>query len=256
MAFIRSRICWSLLMSLPARRRTALTSLLGVLSLLLSVLTGWAVASPAAHAATSTTVTVDGGSSGRTFDGIGAISGGGGNSRLLVDYPEPQRSQILDYLFKPGYGASLQILKIEIGGDTNSTDGAEASHEHSRGVIDCDQGYEWWLAQQAKARNPGIKIYGLAWGAPGWINGGFWSTDTVNYLMDWFGCAKQHNLTVDYLGGWNERDYNTTWYENLKSALNSHGYGATKVVGADSGWGVADTMTSDSTFNNSVDIVG
>jgi len=243
-------------MSLPARRRTALTSLLGVLALLLSVLTGWAVASPAAHAATSTTVTVDGGSSGRTFDGIGAISGGGGNSRLLVDYPEPQRSQILDYLFKPGYGASLQILKIEIGGDTNSTDGAEASHEHSRGVIDCDQGYEWWLAQQAKARNPGIKIYGLAWGAPGWINGGFWSTDTVNYLMDWFGCAKQHNLTVDYLGGWNERDYNTTWYENLKSALNSHGYGATKVVGADSGWGVADTMTSDSTFNNSVDIVG
>ena len=43
---------------------------------------------------------------GRTFDGVGAISGGGGNSRLLIDYPEPQRSQILDYLFKPGYGAA------------------------------------------------------------------------------------------------------------------------------------------------------
>jgi hypothetical protein len=47
-------------------------------------------------------------SGGRTFDGVGAISGGGGNSRLLIDYPEPQRSQILDYLFKPGYGAACR----------------------------------------------------------------------------------------------------------------------------------------------------
>ena len=32
--------------------------------------------------------------------------------------------------------------------------------------------------EQAKARNPNIKLYGLAWGAPGWIgNGNFWSTD-------------------------------------------------------------------------------
>ncbi|TMM43351.1 MAG: galactosylceramidase, partial [Actinobacteria bacterium] len=70
--------------------------------------------------AATTSITIDGTQGGRTFDGIGAISGGGGNSRLLADYPEPQRSQILDYLFKPGYGAALQILKVEIGGDTNS----------------------------------------------------------------------------------------------------------------------------------------
>src|ERR1700755_1222054 len=87
------------------------------------------VAAPAAGAAT--TVTINGGSSGRTFDGVGAISGGGGNRRLLFDYPEPQRSQILDYLFKPGYGPAMQILKVEIGGDTNSTDGAEPSHMHT-----------------------------------------------------------------------------------------------------------------------------
>ncbi len=34
---------------------------------------------------------------------------------LLVDYVEPQRSEVLDYLFKPNFGASLQILKVEIG---------------------------------------------------------------------------------------------------------------------------------------------
>lgn len=60
---------------------------------------------------------------GRTFHGIGGLSGGGATSVLLRDYPEPQRSQILDYLFKPNFGASLQILKVEIGGDAQSTDG-------------------------------------------------------------------------------------------------------------------------------------
>src|SRR4051812_33603108 len=77
-------------------------------------------ASPA-HAATS--ITINGASGGRTFDGVGAISGGGGNSRLLIDYPEPQRGQVLDYLFRPGYGASLQMLKAEIGGGTNPPPG-------------------------------------------------------------------------------------------------------------------------------------
>src|SRR5262245_41608383 len=70
-----------------------------------------------AATAASTDITISGTAGGRIFDGVGAISGGGGNSRLLVDYPEPQRSQVLDYLFKPGYGAAVQVLKIEIGGD-------------------------------------------------------------------------------------------------------------------------------------------
>ncbi|MCO5970965.1 ricin-type beta-trefoil lectin domain protein [Actinoallomurus soli] len=230
--------------------------LFAVLVLLLGVLAGVTTARTA-HAAVATSITLDGTKPGLVFDGVGAISGGGGNSRLLADYPEPQRSQLLDYLFKPGYGAALQTLKIEIGGDTNSTDGAEASHEHTRGAVDCGQGYEWWLAEQAKARNPAIRLYGLAWGAPGWIGGGnFWSQDMIDYLMSWLGCAKQHNLSIDYLGGWNERNWNAGWYENLKSALAANGYGSIKVVAADSGWDVADAMASDPAFKNAVDIVG
>ncbi|MGX4735402.1 ricin-type beta-trefoil lectin domain protein [Kitasatospora griseola] len=216
---------------------------------------------PATPAAVSTPIAVDGTKPGLTFDGVGAISGGGGNSRLLVDYPEPQRSQLLDYLFKPGYGAALQTLKLEIGGDTNSTDGAEPSIEHTKGTVDCNQGYEWWLAEQAKARNPHIKFLGLSWGAPGWIGntgsgGSFWSQDTINYLMDWMGCAGKHHLDISYLGGWNERGYDKTWYENLKSTLVSRGYGATKVVAADSDWSVADDMAADPAFKNAVDVVG
>jgi galactosylceramidase len=66
-----------------------------------------------------------------TFDGIGAISGGGATSKLLVNYAEPHRSNILDYLFKPQFAASLQILKVEIGGDSQSSDGSESSHMHT-----------------------------------------------------------------------------------------------------------------------------
>ena len=170
----------SRLSRLPRRLRASTAVLSGAV-LVAGGVVATTVAAPA-HAATS--ITINGASGGRTFDGVGAISGGGGNSRLLIDYPEPERTQILDYLFKPGVGAAMQILKVEIGGDTNSTSGAEPSIEHTRGVVDCNVGYEFWLAEQAKARNPNIKLYGLAWGAPGWIGGGnFWSTDMVNYLV-------------------------------------------------------------------------
>lgn len=66
---------------------------------------------------------------------MGGLSGGGATSRLLVDYDDHRRSQILDFLFKPNFGANLQILKVEIGGDAQSTDGCEASHMHSEGDI-------------------------------------------------------------------------------------------------------------------------
>ncbi len=64
----------------------------------------------------------------KPFFGIGAISGGGATSVLLRAYPEPQRGDILDYLFTPGVGANLHILKVEVGADAETTDGAEASH--------------------------------------------------------------------------------------------------------------------------------
>ncbi|MFJ3695284.1 ricin-type beta-trefoil lectin domain protein [Streptomyces sp. NPDC090052] len=230
-----------------------------LLALLLLVI-GGLVYGPTPHAraaAPSTSITVDGTKPGRTFDGVGAISGGGGNSRLLIDYPEPQRSQLLDYLFKPGYGASLQVLKLEVGGDTNSTDGAEPSHEHTRGQVDCGQGYEWWLAEQAMKRNPDIKLAGLAWGAPGWVgDGDFWSQDMIDYYLSWFGCAKKHHLDIDSIGGWNEHGFSADWYKKLKSTLLAKGY-HTKVVAADYGdWGVADALKNDPEFKDAVDVVG
>jgi galactosylceramidase len=93
----------------------------------------------------------------------GAVSASG-SSRLLFDYPEPYRSQILDYLFKPNYGASLQHLKVELGGDMNGTDGSEPSHMHFATDQNYSRGYEWWLMEEAKKRNPNMVFSALEWG--------------------------------------------------------------------------------------------
>eukprot|EP01052_Picozoa_sp_SAG31_P017918 SAG31_NODE_1248_length_9126_cov_5.023928_8_plen_276_part_00 len=53
---------------------------------------------------------------GLKFEGVGALSGGGGTSRYLYDYPEDTQEAILDALFNKTAGGALQMLKIEIGG--------------------------------------------------------------------------------------------------------------------------------------------
>ena len=201
------------------------------------------------------TVIINGAHPGPVFQGIGAISGGGGNSRLLIDYPPSERAQILDYLFSPHFGASLQMLKLEIGGGGFSSDGSEPSVEAVKGQLDCGAGYEFWLARQALARNPAIKLYGLQWSAPAWVrdrHGGLWSRADVGYVVDWLRCARQNGLTVSYVGGWNEHYQGTpvqqAWFVNLRTALDAAGFTGTQIVAADDtpqlreghagGWGI------------------
>jgi Glycosyl hydrolase family 59 len=186
------------------------------------------------------TIVINGARPGPVFQGIGAISGGGGNSRLLIDYPPRERGQILDYLFSPHFGASLQMLKLEIGGGGFSSDGSEPSVEPVRGGLDCGAGYEFWLARQALARNPAIKLYGLQWSAPAWVSdghGGLWSTADVRYVVDWLRCARQNGLTISYVGGWNEHYLGTpvqqAWFVNLRKALDLAGFTGTQIVAAD-----------------------
>ena len=215
----------------------------------------------------TTSVNIDGTSGGRRFDGVGAISGGGGNSRYMSDYPAAQQSQMMNLIFKPNFGASLQIFKVEIGGDTNSTDGSESSIEHSSGSINCNAGYEWPMMAQAKALNPNIKLYGLAWGAPGWIPTHTFNSDgTITYLVNWLNCAKQKGFTIDYIGGQNEKPYSAAWYKSLRTALDGAGYGSTQIVAADTFGGsgsasvaafnVANDMAADPALQAAVGIVG
>ena len=107
-----------------------------------------------------------------------------------------------------------------LGGDGQSTNGAEASHMHTRMDLNFDRGYEYWLMAEAKKRNPRVTTYGLSWAAPGWINNGsqwdvfagrpscpspaqcaYFSADNIKYQTNWvIGAKRRYNITVDYLG--------------------------------------------------------
>jgi galactosylceramidase len=139
----------------------------------------------AIYAADSTQVVgIDGSQAGKVFEGVGAVSGGGATSVLLKDYVEPQRSQILDILFKPNFAASMQTLYVEVGSDGNSTQGSEPTHMRSRNDENFSRGYEWWLMSEAKKRNPALTLDACAWGCPGWIGEGeFWSQDMADYYV-------------------------------------------------------------------------
>ncbi len=159
----------------------------------------------------------------------------GASSRLLVDYPADRRSEILDYLFKPNYGASLQHLKVEIGGDTNSTDGSEPSHMHTRDDLNFGRGYEWWLMEEARKRNPKIILDTLAWGAPGWIgNGHYYSPDMASYVAKFIeGAKKVHGLDIAFTGVWNETPWDGEWIKLLRKTMDDSGLGSTKIVAGD-----------------------
>ena len=215
-----------------------------------------------------TRVVLDGHSGGRVFDGLGAASAGA-SSRLLIDYPEPQRSQILDYLFKPGYGAALQHLKVEIGADVNSTDGSEPSHMRSPSDHNSRRGYEWWLMAEAHKRNPDMILEVLPWGAPGWVGSSYEGRATLytpkmaRYVADFIRTAKRdYTLDIAYAGIWNENVYNISYIKELHSELKA-AHLATKIIccdeypGEEKGqWEIADEILKDPELAADIQVIG
>ncbi|XP_020855953.1 galactocerebrosidase isoform X1 [Phascolarctos cinereus] len=200
---------------------------------------------------------------GRVFDGIGGLSGGGATSRLLVNYPEPYRSEILDYLFKPNFGASLHILKVEIGGDGQTTDGTEPSHMHYADDKNYFRGYEWWLMKEAKKRNPNIKLVGLPWSFPGWIGDGqnwpyVMPHVTALYVVSWILGAKQyHDLDIDYIGIWNERAFDSEYVKVLRKILYQYGLNRVKIIASDYLWQpISFSMLHDRELMEAIDVIG
>ena len=185
------------------------------------------------------------------FDGLGAIIDA--SSRLMFDYPEPERSEIMDYLFKPHFGASLSIAKVEVGGDAQQTDGTTASYRHNTGEpVNFNRSHIWWAMREAKSRHPGVRFYGLGWGFPGYL-GSFYSNATADYLADWVaGARAAHGFNVSVLGLWNERQpcimsgpdaiavgggSATSWNCDvifaLREALDARGLSGTLIAGVD-----------------------
>jgi galactosylceramidase len=207
------------------------------------------------------TINIDGRSEVKRFDGIGAVSGGGATSVLLKDYPEPQRSQILDLLFKPDFGASISALLVEVPGDGNSTQGSESSHMHSRTDENYNRGYEWWLMREARKRNSSILLDANAWGCPRWIgNNNFWSQDMCDYYVKWIkGLKCVYGLDLDAIGCRNEKGVNENFVKMFRSTLNKNGLSRVKIHAFDNwqkdkfDW--ARDMKTDTVLRHSVDII-
>ena len=252
-------------------RNRTLAGLTAAVAIALPGLGSGGASAPGSQHGLSASIAINGRAAGPSFQGVGAISGGGGNSRLLIDYPAAQRQQILDYLFKPHYGAALQLLKIEIGGDANSSDGSEPTVEPFPGHLDCGAGYELWLARQALKLDPSIKIYGLQWAAPAFTRGAnndLWTSADIGYLVNWLACAQKQGVPVSYIGGWNEHypagsPAVESWYEDLRQALDAHGFSKVQIVAADaawkrypSTWAVASDMVANPSFSAAVSVIG
>jgi galactosylceramidase len=228
-------------------------------------------------AQTPQAIELRGDAGGKRFDGIGVIDGGGATSVLLKDYPEPQRSQILDLVFKPKFGASVGALYFEIPGDGNSTQGSMPSHMHTRDDLNYWRGYIWWDIAEAKKRNPALTLDGAAWSAPGWLgtqgtvfaqstgkdysgDARFFSQDTADYYVSWLKGMREHGLDMEAIGIRNEKGASYDFAKALRRTLDANGFAQVKLHGFDN-WPdpwkfkfVAD-MAADKDLRDSLDII-
>ena len=208
------------------------------------------------------TVRVDGKDGGRRFEGIGAVSAGA-STRLLYDYAEPYRSDVLDFLFKPNFGAGFQHLKVEIGGGENAGCGSEPSHAITREELAHPKarGYEFWLMAEARKRNPKVILDGLPWSYPGWLAGRF-TQDSADWLVAFLDVArKQYELEVDWLAAaQNENGTDRDWIVKiLRPTLNAKGYRDVKLQAPDDDsefWQIFDALESDAAYRDVVQAVG
>jgi len=215
-----------------------------------------------ASSANAQTINLNGDAGGKRFDGVGAVSGGGATSVLLKDYPEIQRNQVLDLLFKPKFGASMNALLVEVPGDGNSTQGSEPSHMHTKDDLDFNRGYEWWLMSEAKKRNKEITLDANGWGCPAWIgNGVFWSQDMCDYYVKWIqGLKSSYGLTLDAIGCRNEKGVSEDFVKKFRKTLDANGLQHVKIHAFDN-WGNTKfdwvkNLETDIELRNAVAIIG
>ncbi len=236
-------------------------SLAAALLILLGLSCGPVAAAPANPGVTNQFVKLNGDAGGKRFDGIGVVDGGGATSVLLKDYPGRQRSQILDLVFKPKFGASISTLLAEIPGDGNSTQGSMPSHMHTRDDLNYHRGYMWWILKEAKERNPNLTLDANIWSAPGWIgNGNFWSQDAADYDVKWLqGLRDVYGLQLNAIGCRNEKGASYDFVEKLRATLNANGFGKVKIHAFDN-WpsnslNFVKEMQSDEKLRDSIDII-
>ena len=194
----------------------------------------------------------------QTYDGLGAVFS---YEKLFYDYPEKERNDILDYLFKPGYGASMQILKVEIGYDGNNTAMSWPAHRRSLSEQpNYQRGFVWWLMKEAKMRNPDITLSALHWGYPAYAQTDLQKAEFIYQFVE--GAKKVHSLHIDYIGGnQNESRLTPEITILLRKMLDQNGLKSVKIISADEGarvtvFKVLDLLKTDAAYAKAVDVIG
>jgi len=207
-------------------------------------------------------ITLNNTSPGRVFEGIGAVSAGA-STRLLLDYPEPQRSQILDFLFKPNFGAGFQHLKVEIGGGENSTCGSEPSHVLTKEELPTPhpRGYEFWFMAEARKRNPEIILDCLPWAYPQWVGNRF-SQASADWFISFLEVArKNYGLEIDWISAaQNEMGTDFNWIrKQLRPTLDARGFSKVKLQAPDDDeafWKIFEDFEKDPELDRLISAVG
>lgn len=208
-------------------------------------------------------IALNGDDKGRVFEGIGGVSAGA-STDLLYDYEDSTKSQILDFLFKPKFGAGFQHLKVEMGGGENSTCGSEPSHAITREELQhpVSRGYEFWLMKEAKNRNPDMILEYLPWSFPAYLKPNIFTKESAEYFVTFLDVAKkQWQLDIDWVAAAENENYtNRDWLVNdVRPLLNARGYENVKIQGPDDNsgdWKIFNEFENDKAFDDVVEAVG
>ena len=178
-----------------------------------------------------------------------------GTSKLLKDYPANQQSDILDFLFKPKFGASLQVVKNEIGADSNfPAVQSLRTGETRRTLLSQEELTSGLQAKQSSEMQ--------TWSTP--IKMGYACLVIRRHIkvqlpLSYLDLMSANGTPVDFIGpGINETNYSTSlggFVKNtFKPALDAGGY-TSKIVIADdinTKWSAASAINSDATLKADV----
>jgi galactosylceramidase len=83
---------------------------------------------------------------------------------------------------------------------------------------------------------------------------------TAGYIVKWVdGMKRQYDLTMDFIGIWNEKGWGAEWVvytKTLRRALDAAGYANVRIVVSDSGWEPAGDVRQDQQLAYAVHAIG
>lgn len=112
--------------------------------------------------------------------------------------------------------------------------------------------------KEAKKRNPHIPLMALSWGMPAWVGGGkTLSQGGVDYHVQYIlGAKRVHNLTIDWIGIWNEAPWTADYIILLRKGLDEAGLQHVKITAADGGTDVISAAAKSAPLAAAIDSFG